>query len=59
MTDIAVITGTESNVQPQPGYTKIDVDLNENAGGLYIYLTYKLGDEADAITGLQVSVICC
>ena len=55
VTDVYVISrSSQSQIIPPSGYTKIDVDLNKGAGGKYIYLCYKSGDKADAITGLQV-----
>ena len=41
--------------QPDSGYHLIAVDLNKNAGGKYIYLTYKKTDNIDeAITSISV-----
>lgn len=43
ISDLSVIHGDSSNIQPPNGYTKIDVDLNKNAGGKWIYLCYTRG----------------
>lgn len=54
--DIIVINAGKNNkiVVPQ-GYEKIDGDLNEGAGGDYIYFAVKRGtDEANAINGLAI-----
>lgn len=51
--DIIIISG--KNRQAPEGYQKIDVDLNKGAGGDYLYLCFKQGNDADkAINGLQV-----
>jgi hypothetical protein len=54
ITELRVITGS-SNVQPPAGFTRINVDLNRNAGGTYIYLCYKKG-LGTPITGLFVTL---
>ena len=55
VTEITVIYGGSSGIQPPAGYTKINVDLNQGAGGDYIYVCYKKGVGAP-ITGLAVTV---
>jgi hypothetical protein len=37
---LVVISGTNSNITPPTGYTKIPYDLNKGAGGRFIYLCY-------------------
>jgi hypothetical protein len=37
---LVVISGTNSNIQPPTGYTKIPYDLNKGAGGRFLYLCY-------------------
>ncbi len=55
ITELAVVVGFIPNVPPPPGFTKINVDLNRNAGGNYVYLCYKRGVGAP-ITGLFVTL---
>jgi hypothetical protein len=55
VTEVTVIYGGSSGIQPPAGYTKINVDLNQGAGGDYIYVCYKKGVGAP-ITGLAVTV---
>ena len=43
ITDLKVIQGDRASISPPSGYTKIPEDLNENAGGDYIFLCYKKG----------------
>ena len=53
ITEITFIDGHDT---PTPaGFTKINVDLNQGAGGDFIYLCYKRGVGAP-ITGLAVTV---
>lgn len=54
--DIIVINaGRKNNISVPQGYERIDGDLNEGAGGDYIYLAVKRGtDEAKAVNGLAV-----
>lgn len=53
ITDIAVVRG--KNAAAPAGYEKIDVDLNMKAGGSYLYLCVKRGqDKAQALTALAV-----
>jgi hypothetical protein len=54
ISEVTVIFGGSSSIQAPPGYTKINVDLNQDAGGDYIYLCYKKGVGAP-ITGLAVT----
>ncbi len=55
LTEIAVIYGSDSGIQPPAGYTKVGVDFNQDAGGDYIYVCYKKGVGAP-ITGLAVTI---
>ena len=55
ISEIMVIYGGSSNIQPPAGYTKINVDLNQGAGGDFIYVCYKKGVGAP-VTGLSVTV---
>jgi hypothetical protein len=55
ISEITVIYGGNSGIQPPAGYTKINVDLNQGAGGDYIYVCYKKGVGAP-ITGLAVTL---
>lgn len=54
--DIIVINAGRKNKASVPeGYEKIDVDLNEGAGGDYIYFAVKRGiNNGNAINGLAV-----
>jgi hypothetical protein len=52
--EVTVIYGGSWSIQPPPGYTKIPVDLNQGAGGDYIFLCYKKGVGAP-ITGLHIT----
>lgn len=56
--DIIVINaGRKNNISVPAGYEKIDGDLNEGAGGDYIYFAVKRGTDASkAINGLAVAV---
>ena len=49
-----MIYGGHAGIQPPAGYTKVNVDLNRNAGGDFIYVCYKKGVGAP-ITGLYVT----
>ncbi|MFO7653533.1 MAG: hypothetical protein R6X25_06890 [Candidatus Krumholzibacteriia bacterium] len=53
ISELTVIAGGSSGIQPPPGFTKINTDLNLNAGGDYVYLCYKKGVGAP-ITGVTV-----
>jgi hypothetical protein len=55
ISEITVIYGGSANIQPQTGYTKINVDLNQGAGGDFIYVCYKKGVGAP-VTGLAVTL---
>lgn len=54
ITDIVFVTGSDAwsaRAKTPPGYMLVDVDLNKDAGGDFIFLTYKLGDNVnDAYT---------
>ncbi|KAI1408903.1 MAC/Perforin domain-containing protein [Hypoxylon sp. FL1857] len=57
---LAFAVGDSSTIPPVQGYQKIDVDLNQNAGGKYIYLCYhkasysSFGNNKEAITDLAI-----
>ena len=55
ITEVTVIAGGSSGITPPAGFTKIAVDLNQDAGGAYIYVCYKKGVGAP-ITGLFVTL---
>ena len=64
ITDLIVVGGSETNVKKYKkkyedlGYTFINKDLNEDAGGDWIYLGYKKSNRASTnggyITGLYI-----
>ena len=41
ITSLEVISGSDSEQQCPPQYTRVNQDLNEGAGGKYIYLCYS------------------
>lgn len=53
ISELAVIYGGSWGIAPPAGFTRVEVDLNRNAGGDYIFLCYKKGVGAP-ITGLMV-----
>ncbi len=55
ITELAVIYGDSSSIQCPAGFTKLEIDLNQGAGGDFIYLCLKRGVGAP-ITGLDVSL---
>ena len=55
ISEITVVSHPDRALPAPPGYTRIDVDLNRDAGGNYIYACYKKGVGAP-ITGLVVTV---
>jgi len=55
ISEVTVIRGSSSNIQPPAGFTRINADLNANAGGDYIFVCYKRGVGAP-ITGLCVTL---
>ncbi len=55
ISEVTVIYGGSSGIQPPPGYTKVDVDLNRGAGGDFIYVCYKRGIGAP-VTDLAVTL---
>lgn len=55
ISEVTVIAGGSWGIQPPAGWTKIEVDLNRNAGGAYIFACYKKGVGAP-ITGLTVLI---
>jgi hypothetical protein len=52
---LVVIYG--KSTQPPAGYIKIPQDLNEGAGGEYVYLCYRLANWADNIAIKDVTVV--
>lgn len=52
ISEIRVIEG--KNTPTPNGYTKINVDLNQGAGGSYLYLCYKRGEFQEAIKDITV-----
>lgn len=56
--DVIVLNaGKKNKVTVPEGYEKLDGDLNQGAGGDYIYLAVKRGtDKAKAVNGLAVAV---
>ena len=57
ITDVMLIGGTKADVNDrkstytEQGWTVINQDLNDGAGGDYIYLLYKVADSASATNG--------
>lgn len=39
--EIGVLSGNSSNIQPPVGWSKASIDLNEGAGGDFIYFCVK------------------
>ena len=39
--EVGILSGNSSTINPPTGWTKYQVDLNEGAGGDYIYLCYR------------------
>lgn len=54
ITEVTVIYGGNSGIQPPAGFVKVNKDLNKGAGGDYMYLCYKMGSGAP-VTGLVVT----
>jgi hypothetical protein len=54
ITDVRVICGDNKDIPADFGYTKIPVDLNQGAGGDFIYLTFKKESSGTPVTDLQV-----
>ena len=54
ISEVTVIFGNSSGIQPEDGYTKVNVDLNYSVGGDFIYVCYKKGVGAP-VTGLAVT----
>ena len=54
--DIRFVSGNHPDIPAPPGYTKIDVDLNKDAGGDFIYLCYETApyDAAAAIESVVI-----
>lgn len=55
ISELVVIHGGSSGITCPGGYTRIDADLNRDAGGEFIYLCYKRG-VGTPISGLQVTL---
>ena len=53
ITNITVVAGVLSSTSCPSGYTKYHFNLNDGAGGDYVYLCYKMGVRSP-ITGLNV-----
>ena len=52
---ILALPSDSPNPDIPPGFVLIDVDLNQGAGGKYIYLAYKTTDSlCEALTGLDL-----
>jgi hypothetical protein len=41
ITEVGVLYGNSSNIQPPAGWIRVNQDLNEGAGGDYIYICYR------------------
>jgi len=41
LTEVGVLSGSSSTIQCPAGWTRVDQDLNQGAGGDYIYFCYK------------------
>jgi hypothetical protein len=54
ITDVRVVCGDNKDIPADFGYTKIPVDLNQGAGGDFIYLTFKKDSSGTPITDLKV-----
>ena len=54
VTDITMISGNNNKITAPPGFMKMPQDLNQGAGGKYIYLCYKKTVGGSAITDLAV-----
>jgi len=55
ISEVMVIYGGSSGIQPPAGWVKVSGELNAGAGGDYIYVCYKKGVGAP-ITGLYVTI---
>ncbi len=44
------VSASNKNVSCQPGYTKLDIDLNEGAGGDWVYLCYTKTNDIDRVS---------
>jgi hypothetical protein len=55
ISEVTVIYGGSAGIQPPAGFTKIPVDLNQGAGGDFIYLCYKKGAGAP-VTGVTITL---
>ena len=53
VTQVNVLAGNSSNIQMPAPWQKIGIDLNEDAGGAFIYLFFKKGN-GTPITGLTI-----
>ena len=57
--DVKLVAGNRSTVECPTGYTKIKKDLNEAAGGKYIYLCAKKGSGSTGLLELQTTQNTC
>jgi hypothetical protein len=48
VTDIAFVVGESAGVAAPAGFTRLPQDLNQGAGGKFIYLCYRLGQGREA-----------
>ena len=54
--DVDIISGTNSNVKCPSGFERINIDLNENASGKYVYMCVKKGLGDFGIEDIKVNV---
>lgn len=55
--ELYVLVGKSADIVPTSGFQKINVDLNDGAGGKYIYLCYKTEERASYKSGDYISEI--
>lgn len=64
ITDVTVVAGSYSSTACPAGFSKLNVDLNRNAGGDYVYLCYTFAassyvmEAATAVSGTSSSIDC-
>lgn len=56
ISDLMILVGDNSNFSAPAGWTRINQDLNEGAGGKYIYLAYKDTSSGPFITDITFAV---
>ncbi len=57
VTDLTVISGSTASIEAPPGFFKIPQDLNDGAGGKYVFLCYRKDPEAtEFVTDIRVIV---